>query len=76
MTTAISSLFLEYIQQLQNQVNAINPKQNQAKKAKEEADDLKDLSKLFKPVQDMPKVAAGKLFLKNQIWFAIFRCWS
>lgn len=46
----------KYIKQLENQVKG-NP-QNQQKKKKEDADDLKDMSKIFKPVQDMPKVAA------------------
>ncbi|KAI6178201.1 Zinc finger CCCH domain-containing protein 15-like protein [Aphelenchoides besseyi] len=49
-----------YIQSLQNSVQ--NSKQAQAqqaaKKKKEEQDDMRDLSKIFKPVQEMPKIAA------------------
>ena len=32
-----------------------------AKKKKEEQDDMRDLGKIFKPVLEMPKLAAGLL---------------
>ncbi|KAI6202895.1 hypothetical protein M3Y94_00493600 [Aphelenchoides besseyi] len=49
-----------YIQSLQNSVQSSKQAQAQqaAKKKKEEQDDMRDLSKIFKPVQEMPKIAA------------------
>jgi hypothetical protein len=34
--------------------------QQQAKKKKEEQDAMRDLGAIFKPVQEMPKIAAGR----------------
>ncbi|KAI6182719.1 Zinc finger CCCH domain-containing protein 15-like protein [Aphelenchoides bicaudatus] len=51
----------KFIQSLQNQVQGDQKKlqqQQQAKKKKEEQDDMRDLSKIFKPIQEMPKIAA------------------
>lgn len=56
---------LEYIQSLQNQVQGNQrqlQQQQQAKKKKEEMDEMRDLGNIFKPVQEMPKIADGIAF--------------